>query len=67
MTRVNFEVSQELDETLERLVQETSSASKSEVLRRAIALMSVASQAKQKGEKVIIADSNRVPLAEVLI
>lgn len=67
MTRINFDVSPELDETIEKLVKQTGSASKSELLRRAIALMEVASEAKQKGEKVVIADKDRKPIAEVLI
>jgi Arc/MetJ-type ribon-helix-helix transcriptional regulator len=67
MTRINFDVSPELDQTIEKLVKQTGSASKSELLRRAIALMEVAAEAKQKGEKVVIADKNRKPVAEVLV
>jgi len=67
MARINFDVSPELDQTIEKLVKQTGSASKSELLRRAIALMEVASEAKQKGEKVVIADKDRKPLAEVLV
>lgn len=67
MTRINFDVSPELDQTIEKLVIQTGSASKSELFRRAIALMEVASEAKQKGEKIVIADRDRKPLAEVLV
>lgn len=67
MPRVNFDVSAELDQTLDRLVKQTGSSSKSEVLRRAIALMDVAAEAKQKGEKVVIADKDRIPVAEIII
>lgn len=67
MARINFDVSPELDQTIEKLVKQTGSASKSELLRRAIALMQVAADAKQKGEKVVIADKNRKPVAEVLV
>ncbi len=67
MSRINFDVSPELDQTIERLVKQTGSASKSELLRRAIALMEVAAEAKQKGEKVVIADKNRKLVAEVLV
>jgi Arc/MetJ-type ribon-helix-helix transcriptional regulator len=67
MTRINFDVSPELDKTIEKLVRQTGSASKSELLRRAIALMEVAADAKEKGEKVVIADRNRKPVAEILV
>lgn len=67
MTRINFDVSPELDKTIQKLVIQTGSASKSELLRRAIALMEVASDAKQKGEKVVISDQDRKPIAEVLV
>lgn len=67
MARINFDVSPELDQTIEKLVKQTGSASKSELLRRAIALMEVAAEAKQKGEKVVIADRHRKPIAEVLV
>lgn len=67
MRRINFDVSPELERTIEKLVKQTGSASKSELLRRAIALMEVASEAKQEGNKVVIADKNRKPFAEVLV
>jgi Arc/MetJ-type ribon-helix-helix transcriptional regulator len=61
-----FDVSPTLDETLQKLVEATGSASKSEVLRRAIALMEIASNAKLNNEKIIIADQDRNPKAEVI-
>lgn len=67
MSRINFEVSPELDKTIEKLVKLTGSASKSEVLRRAIALMEVAAEAKQEGKKIVIAERDRTPVAEVII
>ena len=67
MTRINFDVSPELDQAIEKLVKQTGSASKSELIRRAIALMVIASEAKEKGEKVVIADRNRKPIAEILV
>lgn len=67
MTRINFDVTPELDKTIEKLVIQTGSASKSELFRRALALMEVAAEAKQNGEKVVITDKNRKPLVEVLI
>lgn len=67
MSRVNFDVSPELEETINKLVKLTGSASKSELLRRAIALMEVAAEAKQEGKKIVIAEKDRTPVAEVLI
>ncbi len=43
MTRINFDVSPELDRAIEKLVKQTGSAFKSELIRRAIALMVIAS------------------------
>jgi Arc/MetJ-type ribon-helix-helix transcriptional regulator len=67
MPRLNFDVSPELDEIIEKLVKLTGSTSKSEVLRRAIALMEVAAEAKQDGKKIVIAEKDRTPVAEVII
>ena len=67
MPRLNFDVSPELDQIIERLVKQTGSTSKSELLRRAIALMEVAANAKQEGNKVVIADQDRIAVAEVII
>jgi Arc/MetJ-type ribon-helix-helix transcriptional regulator len=67
MPRLNFDVSPELDEIIEKLVKLTGSTSKSEVLRRSIALMEVAVEAKQDGKKIVIAEKDRTPVAEVVI
>jgi Arc/MetJ-type ribon-helix-helix transcriptional regulator len=67
MPRLNFDVSPELDKTIEKLVKLTGSTSKSEVLRRAIALMEVAAEAKQEGRKIVISEKDRTPVAEVVI
>ena len=67
MSRINFEASAELEETIDNLVKLTNSSSKSELLRRAIALMKVAAEAQQKGEKIVIADEDRNPKVELQI
>jgi Arc/MetJ-type ribon-helix-helix transcriptional regulator len=67
MPRVNFDVSPELDRIIEKLVTQTGSASKSEVLRRAIALMEIAAEAKQEGKKLMVAEKDRTLVAELLI
>ena len=56
-TRLTFDVSSELNEMLEKLAEQTS-ATKSEVLRKAIALMDVAVDAKSKGQKIVLADND---------
>ena len=67
MARINFEASSELEETIDNLVKLTGSSSKSELLRRAIALMKVAAEAQEKGEKIVIADEDRNPKVELQI
>ena len=67
MGRIDFEASSELEETIEKLVTLTNSSSKSELLRRAIALMKIAAEAQQKGEKIVIADQDRNPKVELQI
>lgn len=67
MSRINFEASAELEETIDNLVKITNSSSKSELLRRAIALMKIAAEAQQKGEKIVIADEDRNPKVELQI
>lgn len=54
-TRLTFDVSSELNDMLEKLAESTGST-KSEVLRKAIALMDVAVDAKAKGQKVVVAN-----------
>ena len=67
MSRINFEASPELEETIDNLVILTGSSSKSELLRRAIALMKIAAEAQKKGEKIVIADEDRNPKVELQI
>lgn len=60
--KLSLEVSPELNATLENLVVQGSGSSKSEVLRKAIALMQVAVDARQQGKRVGIAEQDQ-PLA----
>lgn len=55
--RLSLEVSPELNETLEGLAARIH-GTKSEVLRRAIALMEVAIEAARSGQKLAIADKD---------
>ena len=58
-------VSPELNETLEALAQSLHS-SKSEILRKAIALYDVAAEAKQKNQRIGILDQDRKVVTEIV-
>lgn len=63
--KLSLEVSAELNKTLERLA-EGIGGSKSEVLRKAIALMDVALEAKQRGQKFGIANKDQQLATEIV-
>lgn len=63
--RLSLVVSPELNETLEELA-ERSHSSKSDVLRKAIALFDVAAQAKQKDQRVGILDRDDKVVKEIV-
>jgi len=63
--RLSLDVSRELNATLERLAGSTGST-KSDVLRRAIALMEVAVQAKSQGKKLGVANSEQTLETEIV-
>lgn len=63
--RLSLDVSLELNQTLEDLAEKIG-GTKSEVLRKAIALMEVMVEAKQQGKKVGIADKDQ-PLATEIV
>lgn len=64
--RLSLDVSPELNATLDRLVDEMDAGSKSEVLRRAIALIEVAVDAKKQGKRLGLADKGQ-PLSTELV
>jgi hypothetical protein len=51
--RLTVDVSAELNQTLNKLAEE-SSTTKSEILRKAVTLMEVAAQARERGQKLAI-------------
>jgi predicted transcriptional regulator len=53
--RLSLDVSPELNDLLEQLARETH-ATKSDVLRKAIALMDVAVEAKERGQKLYVSE-----------
>jgi predicted transcriptional regulator len=63
--RLNFVVSSEINETLEELANKTG-GTKTEVFRRAIALMEVIVDAKEQGKKVGITDKDRNLVTEIV-
>lgn len=63
--RLSLDVSDDLNNTLEELVRGTK-GTKSDVLRRAIALMKVAADAKAQGNKLGIVDSNNYLVTEIV-
>ncbi|MDJ0580711.1 hypothetical protein [Crocosphaera sp.] len=67
MSSTNFVASSELEQTINELVTLTGSSSETELLQRAIALMKVAAEAQQKGQKILIADQDRNPQYELQI
>lgn len=62
--QLTADISPELNETLEQLAK-NANLTKSEILRRAIALMKVAAQAKEKGQKLALIDKNQQVLTEI--
>jgi hypothetical protein len=63
--RLSLVVSPELNETLEELM-ESSHSTKSEVLRKAIALFDLAAQAKKKDQRIGILDRDDKVVKEIV-
>jgi predicted transcriptional regulator len=63
--RLTVDVSPELNETLDQLA-DNAHLTKSEILRRAIALMKVAAQAHEKGQKLALIDKDQQALTEIV-
>jgi predicted transcriptional regulator len=63
--KLSLLVSPQLNTTLEQLAQE-SGTTKSDVLRKALALLEVASNAKRAGQRLGILDKNRHVLTDIV-
>jgi predicted transcriptional regulator len=63
--RLIVDVSPELDETLDQLADDAH-LTRSEILRRAIALMKVAAQARENGQKLALVDKDHPVLPEIV-
>ena len=64
--KLSVEVSQELDATLEQLAKDVH-GTKSDVLRKGIALLQVAVEAKKQGQKFGVADSTGKQLEREIV
>lgn len=63
--RLSLDLSPELNQTLERLAA-SNGGSKSEILRKAVALMEVAVEAKREGKKFGIAEKDQTLTTEII-
>lgn len=63
--KLSLSVSPELNATLESIAQENGST-KSDVLRKALALLEVASEAKKEGHRIGILTKDRQVLTEIV-
>ncbi|TPW17070.1 MAG: hypothetical protein FD130_806 [Halothiobacillaceae bacterium] len=63
--RISLDVSAKVNEQLEALANEEGT-SKSDILRKAIALVTVAVEAKHNGQKLGILDKDRHVLSEIV-
>ena len=63
--RLTLDVSPDLNQTLEHLASQTGST-KSDLLRRAIALVEVAVEARQKGQRLSLSDENDKVLTKIV-
>ncbi len=63
--RLSLDLSRELNETLDRLASE-GGTTKSELLRKAIALVDVAAQAKRKHQRLAIVDEHQHVVSQIV-
>lgn len=63
--RLSLDVSSELDSTLKKLAHDIG-GTKSDVLRKAITLMEVAMEGKQRGHRLGLADKDRKFVTEII-
>lgn len=70
-TLSTFKFDEQLTATIEELKNSTSATSKAEIVRRAITLLKVVQDAKEKGEKIVLrtedAEGNAVREREIIM
>ena len=65
MVRMSLHISPELNDELEHMSEEAH-ASKSDILRKAIALMKVALETKKSGKKLAVVNENKELVSEII-
>ncbi len=66
-TLSTFKFDQRLTETIEELKNSTDATSKSEIVRRAIALLKVVQDAKDKGERIVLVTQDGSKEREIVL
>lgn len=67
MPRLAFDVDDQFSQEFNELVQLTGASSKADAFRKAISLYKLVTKAQEQGEKIMIADSDRQPISEIII
>lgn len=67
MPRLAFDVDEQFSQEFNELVHLTGASSKADAFRKAVSLYKVVTKAQQQGEKLMIADSQRQPISEIII
>lgn len=67
MPRLAFDVDDQFSQEFNELVKLTGASSKADAFRKAISLYRVVTKAQEQGEKLMIADSDRQPISEIII
>ncbi len=67
MRRLAFDVDDKFFEEFNILVRDTGASSKADAFRKAVAVYKLAVESQKKGEKLMVADSDRNPISEIII
>ena len=67
MPRLAFDVDEQFSQEFNELVQLTGASSKADAFRKAVSLYKVVTKVQQQGEKLMVADSQRQPISEIII
>lgn len=67
MKATNFRFDEKTTELLDELRRKNNTATKSEVVRKALALLDIASDAKNNGDKILIVNQDGTSQREVLL
>ena len=67
MPRLAFDVDDQFSQEFNELVKLTGASSKADAFRKAVSLYKVITKAQEQGEKLMITDSDRQPISEIII